>query len=656
MADKYCDHGLYGAAEFTATKSSNTSLNVTAVSSGAISPGMVISGAGIPAYATIQSYGTGTGGIGTYTMSHAATDSVAGVSMTGQYGVGARTPLWGVAQEGDGTHGSGFVAGAITLSGGAITNIAITTAGSGYSVNTLVVIGGTGAGAVISVASVDGSGGITAFTYTNGGTGYTGTPTVTLCPGKAISATVDIDFSGFTDANAGDTFSVMGAVLTCVASGAGNNQFNATTDPATIVANLVTAINRTTNTVTVTAQATGWVAHKVQDVVFAQVHSTINTTLQIMTRAGSAQYNSSTVAQSGMTGVSGPWTFSGGAGGPWGCLISCGLNGTWPSSFANAAYGLWCAGQPLAGVQSDGDVVYVRANNQTFYLYAQANTITPNGNLGSTAPVTHFIDSGSKWAGDPTDAKLTVGWVGLNNSISTLMNLGSLALHIRGRKVGPADEDYNLAFKNLSTQSATGWNIRAWNNCVLSGFSFDARYTITGAYSGAIVFITVATNTTTRRATFSNGFVAHQSMSASYPLITCDNAQQSSATFTSMVFSSGGAGSPHPNIITLNSSAGDMLFTACKFDFIAGSVLSAGGNFASRFVFHDCEFGGVTKRVGYYSATTSDDFSGSCSGFSSLGDNDFFIDYRRGSVEWNRGISQPVLFTKVTLAVFVFSS
>ena len=43
----------------------------------------------------------------------------------------AATPTWGIAQEGDGRNGTGFVAGTITLSGGEITNIAITTAGTG---------------------------------------------------------------------------------------------------------------------------------------------------------------------------------------------------------------------------------------------------------------------------------------------------------------------------------------------------------------------------------------------------------------------------------------------------------------------------------------------------------------------------------------------
>ena len=51
------------------------------------------------------------------------------------------------------------------------------------------------------------------------------------------------------------------------------------------------------------------------DAVFARIGSP-TTTLQIMTRAGSAQYNTSQVTTSGLTGGTfGPYTFSGGDGG-----------------------------------------------------------------------------------------------------------------------------------------------------------------------------------------------------------------------------------------------------------------------------------------------------------------------------------------------------
>lgn len=73
-----------GLASFTATGSSTT-LNVTAVSSGTILPGMPISGTGIPSGTFIVrqlAVGTGAtaGGVGTYQTSQATTASAASIS------------------------------------------------------------------------------------------------------------------------------------------------------------------------------------------------------------------------------------------------------------------------------------------------------------------------------------------------------------------------------------------------------------------------------------------------------------------------------------------------------------------------------------------------------------------------------------------------
>ena len=60
-----------------------TTINVTAVTSGTIAVGMVITGAGIVGGTTITGYGTGTGGTGTYVLSNAnTTGSVTGVTIT----------------------------------------------------------------------------------------------------------------------------------------------------------------------------------------------------------------------------------------------------------------------------------------------------------------------------------------------------------------------------------------------------------------------------------------------------------------------------------------------------------------------------------------------------------------------------------------------
>lgn len=66
-----------------ATLATNTTLNVTSVTSGTIYVGMVISGGNIPAGAYVTAYGTGTGGTGTYTLSAATLGSTSNVSITG---------------------------------------------------------------------------------------------------------------------------------------------------------------------------------------------------------------------------------------------------------------------------------------------------------------------------------------------------------------------------------------------------------------------------------------------------------------------------------------------------------------------------------------------------------------------------------------------
>ena len=104
MADKYCQHHLYAeSASFTASLS-GTTLTVSAVSSGRLNIGSIISGAGLtsqyPLFVT--ALGTGTGLTGTYTVSHNYNGTVASSSMTSTGALPLTTPIWGVAQDGDG--------------------------------------------------------------------------------------------------------------------------------------------------------------------------------------------------------------------------------------------------------------------------------------------------------------------------------------------------------------------------------------------------------------------------------------------------------------------------------------------------------------------------------------------------------------------------
>jgi len=70
--------------------------------------------------------------------------------------------------------GSGALPGAVTVAAGAVTAVALGTAGTNYSTTTTrVLIVGDGTGANVEITGVGGGGDITGYTVTAGGTGYT---------------------------------------------------------------------------------------------------------------------------------------------------------------------------------------------------------------------------------------------------------------------------------------------------------------------------------------------------------------------------------------------------------------------------------------------------------------------------------------------------
>lgn len=351
MAEKYCDHGAYGAASFTAS-SSTTTLTVSAVASGRLGVGALVTCTGVAADTYITALGTGTGGTGTYTIS--VSQTLSSRAMTSEYANPTPTPAWGVPQEGDGTSSTAATASA--------------------------------------VASWD----LSAAT-------------------AAATATV----------------SILGATLTCVASGATNNQFNAGTG-TTLIDNLVTAINRAANTVVTVAQATGWETPKIQDAVFAR---RTGNNLEVMTRAGSATYNGLTaMTHVGLTGtVPANPTWSGGSGGCWRGVFNHRAT-IWPSAVAIGGYGIWGARRPIAGAMLDGDIVKVRAN-KTITLPTNTNVTWTMAAMGSVSlPVRFDIDTGVTWPADGSTPvfKITEAFTS-NTSMNWLCAITTFA-HIKGSK------------------------------------------------------------------------------------------------------------------------------------------------------------------------------------------------------------------------------
>lgn len=562
MANKYCDHGLYGSSSFTGTITSTTALNVTALASGSISLGQIVTGTGIPANTYISALGTGTGGTGTYTLSQACTNA-AGLSITGTMGGFAPVPpTWGVAQEGDGT-----------------------------------------------------------------------------ATGAATPATVSIDMTSMTAA-AGNTISIGGAVLTCVASGATTNQFNAGSG-ATLVSNLVTAINRTTNTNTVQAAATGWSTPKLQDAVYARV-GTPTTTLDIMYRAGSATHNANSLAQvalSGFTGGGGPYTFSGGAGGAWGQLFNP-ITTILPSAVAAGGYGVWGAQQPLAGVQSAGDNVYLRANNKTILVPTATSsmTVTPPA-LGSVnSPVRHIVDDGTAFTGDSSTGTLVISYAAINNYILTFNFTTAVSLHIIGKKIGT--NSWSLKFQHNGTAGSIVFGFS--NNNRLDGFNAEVTTSSTSPY----IQVASYAQTSGRRTLVRNGMLKHNSASGVFINLTGNGNSIYACDFENLTLDNGVSAALHNGLINATVYLSESALRGIKCtNFVVGSKLFSGNLGAgNKVTFYDSDFGNVTVRSPYSAGTNSTmDFNTCLAAFSGIGNRDFLIDNVRGTCVWSSAASQPTL-------------
>jgi len=219
-------------------------------------------------------------------------------------------------------------------------------------------------------------------TWPNGGTPVAqdgdGVGTVTAVPSVAT-----IDFST-TTAVAGNTLIIAGATLTCVASGAAANQFNAGSG-ATLAANVASSINAATNTVSASATV---FTPQLRDFCYARTKSGATSTVEIMTRAGSDNNNYTTNSFVAITtsGITPPVVqFAGGSSGFWGWLWNPSAS-FMPSAKAVGGYGVGLvngntAGRLLAGsLTTSADIVWLLANDRTLTPGASV-TLNVVGNI-----------------------------------------------------------------------------------------------------------------------------------------------------------------------------------------------------------------------------------------------------------------------------------
>ena len=196
------------AAQFIGSVT-GTTLNVTSMKSGTIAVGQQLFGIGVVAETIVTALGTGTGGIGNYTINQtqtvasqtlttAATAATMTASIAGN--ILTVTAITGTLYPGQTIQGSTVAAGTIitALGGSAAISYAITAAGTGYAVgDTITVTGGIySQQTTYTVATIGGGGTVTGLTVVNYGV-YTvvpGTPASTTTSGNGTGLTLTLTF------------------------------------------------------------------------------------------------------------------------------------------------------------------------------------------------------------------------------------------------------------------------------------------------------------------------------------------------------------------------------------------------------------------------------------------------------------------------------
>ena len=190
---------------------SGTTLTVTLMKSGTIAAGQSLFGLGVTPETIITALGTGTGGVGTYTVNLSQTEpseifnsSAVAAKITGSISgniltvtaIGANQTLY----PGQTIQGAGVTAGTIitALGGSSAISYSITAAGTGYAVgDTITVVGGIySQQATYTVASIGGSGAVATLTPVSYGV-YTvqpGTPATTTTSGNGTGLTLTLTF------------------------------------------------------------------------------------------------------------------------------------------------------------------------------------------------------------------------------------------------------------------------------------------------------------------------------------------------------------------------------------------------------------------------------------------------------------------------------
>jgi hypothetical protein len=189
---------------------SATTLNVTLMKSGTIAVGQQLFADGISPETIVTALGTGTGGVGNYTVNvnqTLASESISGAATAATFTASIAGNVMsvtavasGILYPGQTIQGSTVAAGTIitALGGSAVISYAIAAGGTGYAVNdTITVTGGIYSQQnTYTVATIGGSGAVTGLTTVSNGV-YTvvpGTPATTTTSGNGTGLTLNLTF------------------------------------------------------------------------------------------------------------------------------------------------------------------------------------------------------------------------------------------------------------------------------------------------------------------------------------------------------------------------------------------------------------------------------------------------------------------------------
>ncbi len=500
-----------------------------------------------------------------------------------------------------GAYGNAVVTGSIsttTLTVSAVTSgqlgVGSEISGTGVTAGTYITALGTGLGGTgtytVSVSQTVSSTTITgkfgqplAIPYTWGapqeGDGTASTP-------ATASATVSVDMSTWTFTSGSSTFSVMGCTALTIsgsANSATNAQYSGTY--ATMLANIVAAINlATANTVN---RPAGWAANLVRNTVYARASGN---NLELMTRAGSADYNSLVALSFANVTGSSSQSWSGGSGGCWGWLIN--RTAMWPSAITVSTYGVLTASlTTLAGVISAGDWIYVRSNKY-IRLSFSSNIALNVPNAGTYANrVRIIIDDSTKWS-DGADPVLTFDQT--SNNVNFLFQISGAYCDIIAKEYSGGNKSLVL-LKSNAVNSGDLTAIQVNGSALIENIHFKTTHSSSFASQWSVGL--GSANTANNFTILKNCRVTKHNQGQSGFFGFNSTAFNGRMDFMGCIFEFTNSTAPCIAVTSLNSQTGVINLDGCRF-----IGLTTGSRFVSTtsswaqhlFQLRNCDMGGMT--------------------------------------------------------------